>query len=618
MINELNSQQKKAVMELDGVVRVLAGAGTGKTKVLVSRYLNLLKTKNISPDSILNITFTNKAAKEMLVRIKKEIPDISNHWITTFHGACFRILMETNNNIPPEIVDEYNSRKIIKKIIKEYDIEIDLTPQKISKIFSRAKDDGYYPENFSYQENKDVDLIYKKYQEYLEKNDLLDFGDLICKTIFLLESNEKILKKYQNKFKYIQIDEYQDTNGMQHRLIVLIGKSSENIFLVGDPYQCIYEWRGARMENMDLFESDFPNLKTILLEKNYRSKQNILDFSNTLMKYSVNTKNKNLWTDSKDGEKVFIMDGVNSQNQICNEINKLITSGYKGNEIAVLFRANRTCHSLERNFLQNKIPYISNGTPLYKKREFKDVVCYLKILLNENDTLSIEEVINTPRRGISTKSLKIINDYMQKNGLSYFNALRKCEKIEGLSQKAKEGINKFVDMFNEIWDVNVLDTKEDVINGFNDLLNESGIIDYWADKEIKDSSKGKTTNYLRNIETIKETIELAKDKNEILEILALNSDSTIEEGSTTEKVFLSTIHKAKGLEWKVVFVVSFYEKFMKDKRVDRQEEERRIYYVAFTRAKELLYVLSESNSPLDEFMGDLKRDLKDDTIKFVL
>ena len=589
----LNDKQIEAVNHKEGPCLVLAGAGSGKTRVLTQRIVKLIND-GVSPYNILAITFTNKAAREMKSRVESEIGSVADSvFIGTFHSFGLRIIRENymslglKSNIT--ILDQDDTKAIVKRIIKEMDL--DPKSYDIKHILSRisnSKNDGVTPSEYNRlylrEEDKIIAVIYEKYIKILKENNSVDFDDLLLLPVDLFKKNKEILEHYQERFKYILVDEYQDTNSIQYELCKLLAKKYNNIFVVGDANQSIYSWRNADYRNILNFEHDYKNASVILLEENYRSTNNILKAANSVIKNNTEGKKLNLWTSSGDGEKVDyirVEDEIREANFVANKIKELIEVGHKYSDFAVLYRTNAQSRILEQTLTSNSIPYNIIGSYRYlDRKEIKDLIAYLNLIYNPNDSVSLERVINVPKRGIGAKSIDNIRSKAQENNMSMFDAIDSGKELEW---------KKIVlELIEDAKELNLSDIIEDV-------LVKTGIRrEYENDKSVESD---------RRLEDLEEFKSLALnfedngifDLETFLENIMLVSD-TGQYSNEDDEVTLMTLHSAKGLEFKVVFIVGMEEGIFPHSRSfeseSELEEERRLCYVGITRAKTKLYLLS--------------------------
>lgn len=608
LLKGLNNRQLEAVEHFDSPLLVLAGAGSGKTKVLTTKIAYAVLEKNVSEYEILAITFTNKAGKEMKERIENIFKrDISNMWIGTFHSICSKILrfniekIGYSNNFT--IYDRDDQKLVLKEIFKQnptWENVLGEFKGAIIGLISDAKGKNVKPNEFSkyfsFGNNTDViEKIYKKYEEILVKNNALDFDDLIFKTIELFKSCHEVLEYYSEKFKYIYVDEYQDTNDAQYEIIKLLASKYKNVCAVGDIDQSIYGWRGANISNILNFENDFENSKIILLEENYRSTQKILDCANELIKNNVNRKEKNLWTKKEGGDEIIYKSYQNENYEaieVAQNISKLIMDGYDFSEIAVLYRANFQSFAIENALRKNSIPYrMVGGLKFYDRKEIKDILAYLKLIANPKDDNAFRRIINYPKRAIGNVSLQKLEEFCYAEKISLFDGLFRNEFLDSISKKLRDSFESFRDMiFGFITCVE--DTDVEILT--KELLNSIEFVNYLRENEKKEFEK-KSENINLFLEEISNNYKNVKLL-EYLETNSLLSDiDKVEEDDGV--VTLTTIHSAKGLEYKVVFIIGMNEGIFPSERSikerdDGLEEERRLFYVAITRAKEKLYISS--------------------------
>ena len=595
MLEHLNDKQLEAVKCTEGPLLVLAGAGSGKTRVLTTRIAYLIKEKNVDPYNILAITFTNKAAKEMKDRIIKLIGNVGyNMQISTFHSFGLSIIKENykllgyKNNFT--ILDSDDSLTLIKKIMKDLNIDVKLfNPKAIRNSISSAKSELISPDGYSKYvgnefEEKVLD-VYKQYQDRLFNNNALDFDDLLMKPIELLKKEKDVLEKYQERFKYILIDEYQDTNEAQYKLTNMLAQKYKNICVVGDDSQAIYSWRGANYRNILNFEKDYKNTKTVYLEENYRSTKTILNAANDVIKNNIDKKDKNLWTNNEEGLKINYKRTSNEKEEalyVTEEIEKLLKEDNELKDIAVLYRTNAQSRVMEEAMLAKNIPYKVIGSfYFYNRKEIKDLISYLKVLYNSNDDTSLLRVINVPKRGIGLKTIENLS----------IKALTERKSIYEVIDSGKEIIFK-----NLIEDIKKEAENLSLTELVDLVLNKSGI-----KQELIDEKSIEADIRLENLEEFKSITKNFEETygeislSDFLEEITLVSD--VEEHKKNEDVVtLMTIHSAKGLEFKNVFIIGLEEgvfphKNSFDAREDL-EEERRLCYVAITRAKKNLYLVN--------------------------
>lgn len=589
----LNDKQLEAVNHTEGPCLVLAGAGSGKTRVLTERIIKLIDD-GVSPYNILAITFTNKAAKEMRVRVQNKIGDVANSiFIGTFHSFGLRILRENydaigySSNIT--ILDTDDTKSLIKRILKEnsfdpadYDIK-----HIISKI-SSAKNDGISPLEFSKlflnEHDKVIGLVYEKYLKLLKENNSVDFDDLLLKPVEIFKKRKDILEKYQERFRYILVDEYQDTNSIQYELCKMLAKKYNNIFVIGDANQSIYSWRNADYRNILNFEKDYKNAHVVLLEENYRSTNTILKAANSVIKNNNEGTKLNLWTSIGDGEKVEyirVEDEIKESSFVINKIKELVSEGYSYSDFAVLYRTNAQSRTVEEAFVRNNIPYnIIGSYYFYNRKEIKDLIAYLNLIYNTNDSVSLERVINTPKRGIGTKTIDNIREKANMNDISLFDAIDSGKELE---------FKKLIlELIEDSKTMNLSDLIEDV-------LVKTGLRrEYELDKSIESDTKVENLNEFKSLAVNFEDNGIY-DLSTFLENIMLVSDKG-QYAEDDNNVNIMTLHSAKGLEFNIVFILGMEEGIFPHSRsfesAKELEEERRLCYVGITRAKKKLYLLS--------------------------
>lgn len=608
LLDNLNKQQREAVEHTEGPLLILAGAGSGKTRVLTHRIAYLINEKNVYPSNILAITFTNKAAREMKERVQNLLEGSYDMWVSTFHSACARILRMEIEKLSGYkknfiIFDTDDQVKLIKECLKELNYnEKNFPPKEMISSISKAKDQLMTPSKFMDRYGRDFRLkkvadIYSLYQKKLMANNALDFDDILFKTVEIFQNNPDVLQRYQQKFKYIMVDEYQDTNYCQYMLVNLLAKSHRNLCVVGDDDQSIYSWRGADIGNILNFEKDFPDAKVIKLEQNYRSTQTILDAANSVISNNFGRKNKRLWTDNGEGRPIVsykAMDERDEADFIIGEVDRLSFQEQRSlNNFAILYRTNAQSRVLEEMCMARGIPYkIVGGHRFYDRMEVKDVIAYLRVIQDPEGDLSIKRIINVPKRGIGKATLDNLENYARQNGISIYEALLFVDSIEGIGKKAKNSIKEFVRLIAELMDLAEKESASEVIN---QVIIRSGYLEELEKGDDEDQERGKN---------IKELISAAleyEEKNEdnsltgFLENMALMSDI---DGLDEERegITMMTLHSAKGLEFPVVFICGLEEGLFPTQRAffeeHQLEEERRLMYVGVTRAKEKLYLTS--------------------------
>ena len=614
----LNDKQKEAVLSDNGPILIIAGAGSGKTRVLTHRIAYLIQQKHVNPWNILAITFTNKAANEMKERILSLLgADEGNDvWISTFHALCVRILRKHIDLLGYDrnftIIDSSAQKTLIKNIIKDLNLDSNqFNARSILSQISNAKNKLQSPEEFlketvlPYQKN--VANIFLEYQKRLIKNQSLDFDDLLNLTIELFNNHPDILSLYQDKFKYINVDEYQDTNLVQYRLVNMLAKKNNNICVVGDADQSIYGWRGADMHNILNFEQDYLNCKTILLEQNYRSTKNILNAANDVISNNKIRKEKNLWTTQDSGDKIKYYTARNERDEaqyIVAEVHKLISNkNFDYKDVAVLYRTNSQSRSLEDVLIKSNIPYnIIGGHKFYDRKEIKDIIAYLTLIANSKDDLSFIRVINEPKRGIGTGTINKLQQYANENNISLLESLDRLDEIPNLTNKIKNNLLQFKDLI-----INFKDASLSVTELTNELLQKSGYEDSLQRADTLESQNrldnlqeflSVTAEYDKHNGNVNEDYSLIDKLVDFLGNISLLSD-TDEFNENNNCINLMTLHAAKGLEYPIVFLVGLEEGIFPIKRAmdseDELEEERRLAYVGITRAQKKLY-LTNANS----------------------
>ena len=605
LLDELNDKQYEAVVNTEGANLVIAGAGSGKTKVLTHKIAYLIDEKNIKPWDILAITFTNKAANEMKQRVENLVGEIARDmWIGTFHSICVRILRKFIDRLGYErtfiIFDTTDQKSLMKQVLKAKNIDDKMFSEKsVLYEISNAKNEMLEPEQYALRTNGDyrkevISELYASYQKRLKENNALDFDDIINLTIKILEENKDVLDYYVEKFKYILVDEYQDTNKAQFKLISLLASKYGNITVVGDNDQGIYKFRGADITNILNFEKDFPGSKVIKLEQNYRCTQNILNIANEVIKNNKNKYEKKLWTKNDEGVLPKIYRGqteYDEANYVVDQIEHLkITEHYNYKDFAILYRMNSQSRSLEDILRREDIPYkIVGGLKFYERKEIKDIIAYLRLIHNTNDNLSLIRIINEPKRGIGKTSIDSVEQIASTNGISMYEVIKKCDQY---------GLNRIYpksrDFINTIEELRQIKDNIKISELIKQILIQTG---YSAALELEKTDEAESR--LQNLdEFLTVAIEFEEQSAEnslsdFLEGITLSSDID-EMEDTDESVTLMTLHSAKGLEFPVVFMVGMedgifpsYKSIGDDEEL---EEERRLCYVGITRAKHLLYL----------------------------
>ncbi len=606
-LKNLNKAQKDAVMHLEGPLLIVAGAGSGKTKVLTSRIANIIDNKKAFPNQILSVTFTNKAAKEMQIRVSKILGSTATSlsWLGTFHSICAKLLRKhasaVNLNSNFTIIDADDQIRLIKNICKAENIDIkQLAPRYVLAIIDRWKNKGYYPNEVVINQKdiyeKTILPLYKIYQQKLTELNSCDFGDLILHVVKILEKNQDIRDIYSQNFKYILVDEYQDTNYIQSKWLKLLSEKNKNICCVGDDDQSIYSWRGAEIKNFLEFDQVYENTKVIRLEENYRSTQNILSVASGLIANNQNRVGKTLKATKEEGELVKLNCFKNGKDEaigISDEIEK-IKKKFSYNNIAILVRAIFQTREFEERFLKIGIPYrILGGTKFYERAEIKDCVAYLRLIHQSKDDLAYERIVNIPKRSIGETSIKQIHEYSKKNKLNLESSSRKMIQENLIKPKTKISLIQFLDLLNK-WrnDLNV--KKINHVKLLQILLDESGYSAMLKNKKDIDNEN--------RLENIKELLSAMKEFDNLEGFLEHVSLATsIDQEWDGEKVNMMTMHAAKGLEFETVFLPGWeeglfpHQKSIEEKGQNGLEEERRLAYVGITRAKKVANISFSMN-----------------------
>ena len=597
-LKNLNDAQKEAVLHLDGPLLIVAGAGSGKTKVLTSRIANIIKEKKAFPNQILAVTFTNKAAKEMQIRVSKILGSnaVGLSWLGTFHSICAKLLRKhasaasLNSNFT--IVDTDDQIRLIKNICKAENIDIkQLSPRFILAIIDRWKNKGFYPNEVVINKKdlyeKTILPLYKIYQQKLIDLNSCDFGDLILHAVKILEFNTDIREIYSKNFKYILVDEYQDTNFIQSKWLNLLSEKNKNICCVGDDDQSIYSWRGAEIKNFLEFDQVYENTKVIRLEQNYRSSQNILTVASNLISNNQNRVGKTLITTMDEGDLVKLNCFKNGKDEavgISDEIEKNIKKKFSYNNIAILVRAIFQTREFEERFLKIGMPYrILGGTKFYERAEIKDCVAYLRLINQEKDDLAFERIVNNPKRSIGDSTLKNIHEFAKENSLNLERASIKMLEQNLIKPKAKIGLNLFINSLSK-WRNDSIIKKSNHIKLLQTVLDESGYSAMLKNKKDIDNEN--------RLENIKELLSAMKEFDNLESFLEHVSLATsVDQEWDGEKINMMTMHAAKGLEFDVVFLPGWeeglfpHQKSIEEKGQNGLEEERRLAYVGITRAK---------------------------------
>ena len=605
----LNPSQIQAIETINGPVLIMAGAGSGKTRVLTHRYAHLVKHHNVDVEQILAITFTNKAAEEMKSRISKLLNlKISPKWISTFHSLCVKILRIHGDKIGYKsnftIYDQSDSNKVIRNCMSENNVDLkQYSPKRFQAHISNLKNSMISPgealENAESFFEVKVAEIYSSYEKKLIIANSMDFDDLLIKTVELLQTNESILKFWSNKFQFIMVDEYQDTNFVQYKLVELLGSNNKNVCVVGDSDQSIYAFRGADIRNIIEFEKDFSNATVIQLDKNYRSSKKILNLANSVISNNPRKIEKNLWTDNDDGLDISSFRFRSEKDEarwVAEEVKSLIDSS-KENEIAIFYRTNSQSRLFEEELRMLNINYkVIGSVRFYDRKEIKDIISYLQFLVNDSDTVAFERIVNVPRRGIGESTVKKIRVYLNETGKSIFEALESIEEITNISPRIKGSLSEFKDLITELKSYSLQGPSKTIqkvleLTGYKMSLIKEGTLESQMRIENIEELLNSAFSF-ENLyeEEIDEPYGILRD---YLESIALFSETDKLEDA--DRVLLMTLHNAKGLEFPYVFMTGMEENLFPHERSSQGdnseiEEERRLCYVGITRAEKKLYL----------------------------
>ena len=613
-LDGLNDMQKRAVKRTEGPLLIIAGAGSGKTRVLTNRIAYLIDDCGVAPYNILAITFTNKAAREMRERVDATVGNGAGEvWVSTFHSTCVRILRRyidrigyTNNFT---IYDTDDQKSVIKDICKKFNIDTKMLKERtIMNSISHAKDELMTPDEMALEAGGDYNAkrianVYAEYQKTLKLNNALDFDDLIFKTVELFEKDAEVLNYYQERFKYIMVDEYQDTNTSQFKLISMLAQKYGNLCVVGDDDQSIYKFRGANITNILNFENTFEGTKVIKLEQNYRSTQTILNAANAVIQNNVGRKSKSLWTENGEGEKVnytLYENGYDEAQGVVDSISSYVRDGWNYNDIAILYRTNAQSRVLEEKLMMKNIPYrIYGGISFYQRKEIKDILAYLKTIDNGMDGQAVRRIINVPKRGIGATTIERVQEYADQNGITFWQALCEAENIDTIKRGAGK-IEPFVTLINSLKAKQEFLSLKELVKT---VLDDTRYIESLAESETAEEIEARQENIDELINKVVSYENGCAEKGEevslsgFLEEVALIAD--IDNLDESEKqVMLMTLHSAKGLEFPIVFMTGMedglfpsYMTIVSDDPTEI-EEERRLCYVGITRAEKVLNLSS--------------------------
>ncbi|MFC5700776.1 DNA helicase PcrA [Cohnella faecalis] len=639
-ISKLNPRQKQAAESVQGPLLIMAGAGSGKTRVLTHRIAYMIAKRMAAPWSILAITFTNKAAREMRERVEKLVgPSASDIWVSTFHSMCVRILRKDIERIGYgsnfTILDSTDQLSVIRNVMKDQNIDTKkIEPKSVQAAISGAKNELLSPEIYEQRQGdyfqSIVARVYTQYQKRLKSNNALDFDDIIMLSIRLFKEVPEVLDYYQNKFRFIHVDEYQDTNRAQYMLCRMLADKHHNICVVGDSDQSIYRWRGADITNILNFEKDYPEAKTVLLEQNYRSTSNILEAANAVIKNNLGRKAKNLWTDQTGGDKIVVYQGDSEHEEgyfVAGEIRKNRANGRKFGDHAILYRTNAQSRVVEEILIKSEIPYqIVGGIKFYDRKEIKDILGYLRLISNPDDDISLNRIVNVPKRGIGDTTMARVQEQAGQWGISMYRALTESLHELDIQARAKAALGEFRD---QVASLTAMVDYLSVTELTEKMLEMTGYrIELQREKTLESQSR------LENIDeflSVTQEFEKRNDDKSLVSFLTdlaliadIDSMNSAEEEDGGDAVVLMTMHSAKGLEFPVVFIVGMEEGVFPSSRAfmdnEELEEERRLAYVGITRAEKklylscarmrLLYGRTSSNAP-SRFLGEIPEQLKE-------
>ncbi|SHH86912.1 MULTISPECIES: DNA helicase PcrA [Virgibacillus] len=637
LLKGLNQQQREAVMHTDGPLLIMAGAGSGKTRVLTHRIAYLLAEKDVSARNVLAITFTNKAAREMRERVKRLVgPESEYMWVSTFHSMCVRILRRDidrvgyNSNFT--ILDSSDQLSVVKQVLKNLNIDPKkMEPRAMLGQISAAKNELITPEEYNKRVGnffeRQVGQVYEAYQKMIVKNQSLDFDDLIMQTIHLFKRVPEVLEYYQRRFQYIHVDEYQDTNHAQYALVKMLASRYQNLCVVGDSDQSIYRWRGADIANILTFEKDYPTSRTIMLEQNYRSTKSILAAANHVIDNNTSRKPKKLWTENEDGKQIHYFQGATEQEEalfVTEKIQQLTREGeYSPSDVAILYRTNAQSRAIEDTLVKSNMAYqMVGGTKFYERKEIKDIIAYLRLIANPNDDLSFERVVNVPKRGIGKTSVERLREYAALHDISFHEAVKEVD-FTGVSKKAANALAAFSSLIESLSQQQEFLTATDMVEA---VLTRTGY-----ETMLKNERSIEAQSRLENLEefmTVTQDFEAGSEDKTLVAFLTdlaliADIDQVDEEETEAEaKITLMTLHAAKGLEFPVVFLIGMEENVFPHSRSmfdeEEMEEERRLAYVGITRAEKELYLtharmrtlFGRTNmNPISRFINEIPEEL---------
>lgn len=633
LLHGLNKEQQQAVQHTEGPLLIMAGAGSGKTRVLTHRIAYLMYEKDVAPHNILAITFTNKAAREMKQRVHDLVGQGSERmWVSTFHSMCVRILRRDIDRIGYDrnftILDTTDQLTVMRQVLRNLNVDTkQFDPRAMLGAISNAKNELITPEQYrknqgNYYERQIAD-IYEAYQKMLRRNQALDFDDLIMETTHLFERVPEVLSYYQRRFQYIHVDEYQDTNNAQYHLVQQLAAKFQNLCVVGDSDQSIYAWRGANIENILSFEEGYPNARVILLEQNYRSTKFILEAANHVIENNIERKAKNLWTDNDEGHKIVCYEGSTERDEamfVIEEIQSHLDEGtFNPDDIAVLYRTNAQSRAIEDTLLKSNIPYqMIGGMKFYERKEIKDLTAYLRLIANPEDDISFERAVNEPKRGIGATTVERLRAYAAEHDISLFETIKEVD-FTGVTPRAAQALANFEELIQSLAKQQEFLTATDMVE---QVIERTGY-EKALMKEKSIEAQSRIENLEEFLSVTREFEKTSEDKTLIafLTDLALiaDIDSVDEEDpEQQQKITLMTLHSAKGLEFPVVFLIGMEEGLFPHSRSlddpEGMEEERRLAYVGITRAEKKLYLTHAQtrmifgrwqNNPVSRFLNEL-------------
>lgn len=608
ILEGLNSAQLEAVKQIEGPLLILAGPGSGKTRVITHRIAYLVKVTGVSPRRIMAVTFTNKAAREMKERLHKLLGQAADNVSAgTFHAMCARILRQDGKPIGLDtnfvIYDEEDQLTLVKQCLQDLNLDPkQYNPQKIRTAISYAKSQHLSPAQLANQRgsywDEIISRVYERYQEQLGQSNAVDFDDLLMKVVYLFEKHPEVLTRYQTRYLHLMVDEFQDTNIIQYKLIRMLGAKNRNVCVVGDPDQSIYSWRFADIRNILSFEKDYPDARIIVLEQNYRSTRNILEAASGIISVNKKRKKKNLWTDNAEGQPVFLIKTYSEQEEaqfVVNEILNLTRSdGIKPGDCVVLYRTNAQSRAVEEAFMRYGMKYkLIGGTRFYQRREIKDFIAYLRVIHNPFDSISLARIIKTPGRGIGPKTLSDLTNWARDNNLSMFAAIKSTSEGGGPAFGAKitASLSGFYRMINDL----ILESQQlSLVNLMDATLEKSGYRDFLRNEDDGEE-RWENILELRTVAMDFDGLPPGEGLSPFLEQVSLVADAD-EIENREDTTTLITLHQAKGLEFPVVFIVGMEEGLLPHRRSieeggDELEEERRLCYVGVTRAEKRVYLL---------------------------